>query len=437
MDLTSHTTTAGRKAGIRLLKAISTQSEGAISDEVTGRLYRLLEDPDKSVRVEALLALLAIGDDYAAQVLKDFVVAGDSQVVADVLAGISRPPSRETFAIVLDCIGLEKTSVQEELRKLLPDLSQGGFAEEIRQKLVEALTALPGGRAQSETAAPMPAAPPESTLDQGKVEFKFKREHTRRLTVFFVDIADSTEKSNQLDMSIWIKIIKAFEDVATSTIASNRGIIVKKMGDGMLAVFKHPLNAVKAALEVQKKIRDYSAVRVEEEKFQARVGLNTGSVIRRDKDIFGETVNVASRMQGVAQKGEVVLTQPTFDEIKDFVRCTPGGKVQVKGIKDPVMVYYAKEVTRDLNAVQDNLGTQGREKGSLRDPSLEKLKESMFVPNFQPPQGKNEHAELMTQLQAVFSYLSQAVEEMADDYRDEYDFKKYLQDRWNALLESL
>ncbi len=437
MDLTSHATAAGRKAGIRLLKAVSMQSEGAISDEVTGRLYRLLEDPDMSVRVEALLALLAIGDDYAAQVLKDFVVAGDSQVVADVLAGISRPPSRETFAIVLECIRLDNAAVQEELRKLLPDLSQGGFAEEIRQQLVAALTAIPGGQVQSEAAAVTLAAPMESALNQDKVEFKFKREHTRILTVFFIDIAGYTQKSTMVDMSILLKIIKAFEEIVTSTITENRGSIVKKMGDGILAIFKHPLNAVKAALEVQKKIRDYSAVRVEQEKFQARVGLNTGPVIQRDNDIFGEVVNVASRMQGVAEKGEVVLTQPTFEEIKELARCTPGGRVQVKGIQEPIMVYYAKEVTADVNAVTDAVGAQAREKGSLRDPSLEKLKESMFVPSFQPPQGRNEHAKLMSHLQTVFSYLSQAVEEVAVDYRDEYDFKKYLQDRWNSLIESL
>jgi class 3 adenylate cyclase/HEAT repeat protein len=437
MDLTAHPTPTGRKAGIRLLKAVSAQSEGTISDEVTGRLYRLLEDADKSVRVESLLALLAIEDDYAAQVLKDFVVAKDSPVVADVLSALSKPLSREAFAIVLDCIWLEDISVQEALRKLLPELSQGGFAEEIRQQLVAALTLVPEGQSQVDTAVTPTAPPLESTLDQDKIEFKFKREHTQILTVFFIDIAGYTEKSTQVDTSILLKIIKAFEEIVTSAIAANRGAIVKKMGDGILAVFKHPLYATVAALEVQQKIRDHSAVRVEQEKFQARVGLNTGRIIRRENDIFGEVVNVASRMQGVADKGEVVLTQATFDEIKEYVRCTTGGKVQVKGIKEPIMVYFAKEVTADLSAVKDSSSDQSNEKGALRDPSLQKLKESMFVPSFQAPPGKNEHAKLMSQLETVFSDLSQFVEKVAMDYREEYDFKKYLQDRWNILLERL
>jgi len=437
MDLTSHAAAAARKAGVRLLKAVSLQSEGAISDEVTGRLYRLLEDQDKSVRIEALLALLAIGDDYAAQVLKDYVAAQDSQAMADVLVGISKPISRETFEIVLDTIQLESVAVQEALRKLLPELSQGGFAEEIRRRLVAVLTVMPGGQAQPEVAAAIPAPPVESTLNQEKVEFKFKREHTQVLTVFFIDIADYTQKSTQVDMSILLKIIKAFEEIVTATIGANRGSIVKKMGDGILAVFRQPLNAVVAAMEVQKKIRDYSAVRVEQEKFQARIGLNTGPVIRRENDIFGEHVNVASRMQGVAERGEIVLTQATFDEIHEYVRCIDGGRVPVKGFKDLVKVYYAKEITKDLSALQLAAGGQGGDKGALRDPSLEKLKESMFVPSFRVPSGGNAGSRLMSQMESVFSDLSKFVEEVAPDYHGEYEFKKYLQDRWNALVKGL
>lgn len=432
IDLTSHGTPAGRKVGIRLLKAISTGTEGATSDVVTNRLYVLLEDPDEGVTVEALLALLAIGDDYAAQVLKDFVQAGDHKVIAEVLSSISKPISRETFDIVLDAILLENVPVQEALRRLLPDLSQGGFAEDIRQRLVSLLKALPGGRSQPGEPAAAPLAPVESSLGQGKIEFKFKREHTQELTVLFVDIADSTEKSTRLDMSILIKIIKAFEEIVTSTIAANRGSIVKKMGDGILAVFKTPYTATIAALEIQKKIRDYSAVRVEQEKFEARVGLNTGPVIRRDNDIFGETVNVASRMQSVAGKGDVVLTQGTFEEVHEYVRCTSMGKVNAKGIKDPIMAYVAKEVTKNPSDILKNA-----EGADARDASLEKLKESMFVPSFQAPPEKKEQAELVSQLESVFSDLTRFVEELAPDYRLEYDFKKYLQDRWNALLDNL
>ena len=101
------------------------------------------------------------------------------------------------------------------------------------------------------------------------------------------------------------------------------------------------------------------------------------------------------------------------------------------------MVYYAKEVTVNLSVVRESPHDQGGEKGALRDASLQKLKESMFVPRFQAPPGKSERSALMSQLGIVFSDLSQFVEKVAVDYREEYDFKKYLQDRWNTLLERL
>ncbi|HYW84743.1 MAG TPA: hypothetical protein VFB30_15880, partial [Spirochaetia bacterium] len=85
-DLTSHHSAIGRKAGVRLLKSICVHSEAGPTDVVTNRLYKLLEDSDPSAHVESLVALLAIGDDYASQVLKDFVQSGDQQAVADVLS---------------------------------------------------------------------------------------------------------------------------------------------------------------------------------------------------------------------------------------------------------------------------------------------------------------------------------------------------------------
>ena len=75
------------------------------------------------------------------------------------------------------------------------------------------------------------------------------------------------------------------------------------MGDGILAYFKSHVAAVVAAFAVHKKVEEYSAMRMEQDKFQARIGLNTGSVIRKGKDIFGEVVNVAARMQSAATPG--------------------------------------------------------------------------------------------------------------------------------------
>ncbi len=69
-------------------------------------------------------------------------------------------------------------------------------------------------------------------------------------------------------------------------------------------------------------------------------------------------------------------------------------------------------------------------------PGLERLQESIFVPNFKVPAEAGEN-QLPVLLKGIFSEISRAIEELASDYHDEYEFKKYLQEKWNELMESL
>jgi class 3 adenylate cyclase len=337
-------------------------------------------------------------------------------------------------------IRLDSLPVQEALRALLPELSQGPFAEELRQGLLAALTVAPGdgGRAELFAASAKSVEPAaQSTLGQAKLEFKFRRENTQELTVFFIDIVDYTGISSRLESSALLRLIKAFEDIVASTIAANRGTLVKKMGDAILAVFKHPLNATLAALGVQQKINEYSAMRMEQEKFQARVGLNTGRVTRKDNDIFGPIVNIAARMQSAADPGKILLTEATHKEVRDYVRCTELGKIQVKGVPEAITAYLPEEVIVDLSKLAETGAGSGKEKGALRDPTLEKLKESIFNPNFTIPPDKGAVGEIAGLLKGIFSEISRAIEEIASDYHEEYAFKQYLQEKWDTLMGSL
>jgi class 3 adenylate cyclase len=438
MDITGHPDPAARRVAVRVLKALAARGMGIETEVLINRLYVLLDDKERSVAFEALHALLALNDDYAVQIVGDYVRAEDTESVAEILGGLDRSLSRETFALVLDTLGMEDRSVQMALRALLPELCQGSLAEELRQALLESLTVIPANgvklTAPVSTNAPQP--PGESLLGRAKMEFKFKRENTQVLTVFFIDIAGYTEKSTSIDMSSLLKLIKVFEDIVTTTIASSRGIVVKKMGDGILAVFKHPLNGVIAALGVQQKIVQYNSMRVEQEKFQARIGLNTGPVIRKDADIFGEVVNVASRMQSAATPGDVLLTKSTFEEVKDYVRCTELGKIQVKGIREAIIAYSPEEVTVDLSKVQGS-GAEAAPGGPVADTSLEKLRETVFTPDFRVPAGKSEKKEVADFLKGIFTDISRAVEDIAADYHQEYIFKRYLQEKWDALVRQL
>ena len=124
-------------------------------------------------------------------------------MVADILAGIAKPLTHEIFTLVLEMIRIDNLSVQKALRALLPELTQGIFAEELRQGLLSAVSQGTGAAAKTEAPAPgeVGGAALESTLGEGKLVFKFKREMTQNLTVFFVDIAGSTEKIDGVERS--------------------------------------------------------------------------------------------------------------------------------------------------------------------------------------------------------------------------------------------
>jgi len=141
-------------------------------------------------------------------------------------------------------------------------------------------------------------------------------------------------------------------------------------------------------------------------------------------------------MQSSAPPGDIYLTEDTFNEIKDYVRCTKLGPITVKGIKDPISSYSPGEVTINLDRFRAT-GGAATAQGDLRNSALEKLKESIFVPTFQVPSGKGDSADLANLLKDTFSTIAKGVEELASDNHEEYTFKKYLQEKWNDIMEKM
>ncbi len=436
LDLTGSSSALARRAAVRVLRGLCARGAGLSTDTLTDRLYRLLEDADQSVRLEALLALLAINDDYAAQVVTDDARAGKTDLVAELVANIPRPLTRETFALVRSLMAVDSAPVQEAIRSLGTELCQGAFAEETRQALVRGLVPPVGGAAFGPPAAPAAApVPTGSALSKAKLEFKLRREHVQVLTVFFIDIAGFTEKFSSMtdDMSSQMKLVNAFEGNVVPTITANRGKVVKKMGDAILAVFKHPVNAVTAAMTVQQKIQHYSSTQLANEKFQVRIGLNTGEVTWKDNDVFGHPVNVASRMQTAATPGDILITEATWKEVREYVRCTELGPIQVKGIAEAITAYSPEEILVDLEKLRAAGGSG--ERGPVQAGSLERLRESMFVPEFRVPDDKADQAGVGL-LRELFSEIARSVGDLLTDSQ-EYEFEKYLQERWNDLMRRL
>jgi hypothetical protein len=149
-------------------------------------------------------------------------------------------------------------------------------------------------------------------------------------------------------------------------------------------------------------------------------------------------VNVASRMENLADPGDIYLTQATYEEIKEYVRCTQLGQLEVKGVAGGIVAYSAQEPLIDIDKfVSEPKVSKDVVAGAKDTGSLLNLQESMFKPRFDLPgepdaQGNN----LLASLVEVFEDLSTAVEKISENYHNDYIFKRYLQDKWNEILES-
>src|ERR1700726_2341274 len=123
-------------------------------------------------------------------------------------------------------------------------------------------------------------------------------------------------------------------------IAEHRGRIVKNTGDGFLAEFASVVDAVRCAVEIQGGMAERNAATPPEERIEFRVGINLGDVIAEEHDIFGDGVNVAARLEALAEPGGICISRTVRDQIRDKLPYSFGdmGEQSVKNIARPVRV---------------------------------------------------------------------------------------------------
>ena len=113
-------------------------------------------------------------------------------------------------------------------------------------------------------------------------------------------------------------------DVIDPNVAADGGRVVKTTGDGTLVEFPSAVDAVRNAVRTQAAIRQNNRDIPEDLQIVYRVGINVGDIIVEDDDIFGDGVNVASRLEGLCAPGEVYISGTVFDQVKDWMACTQG-----------------------------------------------------------------------------------------------------------------
>ncbi len=128
------------------------------------------------------------------------------------------------------------------------------------------------------------------------------------------------------------------------TIAAHNGRIVKLMGDGLLVEFASAIDAVECAIELQQGMAVRNAGVPDARRIVLRVGVNLGDVIIEDDDIYGDGVNVAARLQELAERGGVYISGTVFEQVDGKIdqQFSDMGIQQIKNIAKPVRVYRAR-----------------------------------------------------------------------------------------------
>jgi adenylate cyclase len=151
--------------------------------------------------------------------------------------------------------------------------------------------------------------------------------------------------------------LKAIRKVLVDpTIASHRGRIVKTTGDGMLVEFASAVDAVRSAVKIQSKTLEQNAAAPPDQRIEFRIGIHVGDVIIDDNDIFGDGVNIAARLEGIAEPSGICISGTAYDQVRDklpfpFVSL---GDQTLKNIVRAVSVYGI--AAREMIGLEEAVG---------------------------------------------------------------------------------
>ena len=164
----------------------------------------------------------------------------------------------------------------------------------------------------------------------------------RRLSaILAADVAGYSRLMHNDEEATHAKLSALLANSVTPTIAEHGGRIVKNTGDGFLAEFPSAVAAVRAAVQFQTHINEQSIAEVEDRRIAFRVGVNIGDVIVEAHDIFGDGVNIAARLESIAEPGGICISLSAYDQVrgKVGVEFADLGEQNLKNIARPVRAY--------------------------------------------------------------------------------------------------
>ena len=216
------------------------------------------------------------------------------------------------------------------------DLEKIGVPLGHRKRLLRAIAALGTG----ETAVKPPSPAPASSTATAE---------RRPITVMFCDLVGSTSMAAKLDAEDWRTLVNTYLDEASAAVTRLGGHVLKKLGDGLMALFGYPHaqendaeRAVRAALAIQRGLVEINARNASRgtPELQVRIGLDSGQVVvDATGEVFGDAPNIAARVQSAGGPGSILITATVQRQTAGLFVAEDRGEHELKGVSAPMTLY--------------------------------------------------------------------------------------------------
>jgi class 3 adenylate cyclase len=154
----------------------------------------------------------------------------------------------------------------------------------------------------------------------------------RWVAVMFSDIVDSTRLAEEVGDEEWTSVVGRYREFVRAAFAGRGGEEVGTQGDGFLAQFPSPADAVLCAIDIQRDVEDVAAAGLG---LQLRIGVHAGEAVHDDGDLIGRVVNLAARVTGEAEPGEILVTEPVADYVGGRLQLKDRGLRDLRGVPQP------------------------------------------------------------------------------------------------------
>jgi serine/threonine protein kinase/class 3 adenylate cyclase/formylglycine-generating enzyme required for sulfatase activity len=158
------------------------------------------------------------------------------------------------------------------------------------------------------------------------------RRHKTKVTIFFTDVVGSTTYFDRFGDTAGLLLLHRHDNLVTSAVEEFHGMVVKKIGDSVMAEFPEPVHAVRAAIAIQRRLCEQNQNVADNERLRIRTGIHHGPGFRRGNDLFGDAINLAARITKRSGPSQILISQAVREtlSVSEF-NCKSIGGVSLDG----------------------------------------------------------------------------------------------------------